>query len=766
MQITKHNFQESLPRVRSLIEAASFISWDCEMTGLFVDNNSRDHPLDSYSERYSKLLASAQQFAICQFGLSCWTWNGAAWEASSLNFYLFPFTSNAQDSRFLCQASSLQFLASVGFDFNRFVYDGIPYGSLQQRDRKLQALQQPEPGKAGSNHSQRPSSTAQASQQQPPSTPPQPLNTTPTETTAATAGQPGADSVGTSSSDSQGGPVLTHASQLHAQIHGAAGFSAIWELMLCSGKPLVAHNPTFDLAYSLQLFQGPLPDTWPAYKALLSQLLQRSGARLFDTKHLALQLGDRAVTGGSTALGPLYQALSTATLPPTVAGRMPAALHAPGYLDYSRVPASVRDAGAAGATAVTRSNRVDGMGGEEGGGDGDDSSSDASATAGPSSGVGPGAHAHEAGYDAFMTGAIFVKLLALFEAKATGATASLLQPTAVNSDSQLRPQLSLDTALPRQPATPVPAALAHSLTPHTDPAHPPSPPLPHSASAQGHSAPGLSRAPSPAAAPASHSAREGASPCSAAPPDQGASSAAPHSSLASPTEAPRLPSPSTAATPAAPAPAALPHPRRDPLSTSLRHISAHQQRTHMGNSELPHWEFGQAADPTIPRPNVFYVPNLRLGMRPQEVAARFASAGLGRVTVKMVPARRGQSGGGALVELQQPPQNTAWVVHSIKGWKLMTYAQYVASEHASSSAGGNGSSGPANGSVGTDAGSVGAQSRAPPAQSRAPPKTLPSSPPQSSPPRGANAASPTPRVSPSGLSLESLPSSPPSISPA
>lgn len=40
------------------------------------------------------------------------------------NFYLFPRGSPGPDRMFMCQSSSLDFLASQGFDFNKLIKDG------------------------------------------------------------------------------------------------------------------------------------------------------------------------------------------------------------------------------------------------------------------------------------------------------------------------------------------------------------------------------------------------------------------------------------------------------------------------------------------------------------------------------------------------------------------------------------------------------------------------------------------------------------------
>ncbi len=87
-------------------------------------------------------LASGNAFCINQLGLSFFTYDEAAgsYSAKTFNLYLFPAPFEQYDRRFLCQASSIAFLAQQGFDFNKFIHDGIPYMPLQLRDAMLRRV--------------------------------------------------------------------------------------------------------------------------------------------------------------------------------------------------------------------------------------------------------------------------------------------------------------------------------------------------------------------------------------------------------------------------------------------------------------------------------------------------------------------------------------------------------------------------------------------------------------------------------------------------
>lgn len=60
----------------------------------------------------------------------------------SYNFYVFPHPCDkVVDTRFLCQASSIAFLAKQGFDFNKLFNHGIPYLTKYDEEKLLKKLE-------------------------------------------------------------------------------------------------------------------------------------------------------------------------------------------------------------------------------------------------------------------------------------------------------------------------------------------------------------------------------------------------------------------------------------------------------------------------------------------------------------------------------------------------------------------------------------------------------------------------------------------------
>lgn len=107
--------------------------------------------VDTLEERYKKVKAAGESFLITQFGLSTvHVDEKEQFLIKTWNFYIFPRPYGQTDHRFLCQASSLQFLSEHGFDFNKFIADGIPFlnlaktkGLKRRLEKRIEMLNKP-----------------------------------------------------------------------------------------------------------------------------------------------------------------------------------------------------------------------------------------------------------------------------------------------------------------------------------------------------------------------------------------------------------------------------------------------------------------------------------------------------------------------------------------------------------------------------------------------------------------------------------------------
>ncbi|XP_077204456.1 poly(A)-specific ribonuclease PNLDC1 isoform X3 [Paroedura picta] len=143
MDVGAAEFEENLPALRELILDCDFVGFDMEFTGLHSAFPPGGQPslYDYPAEWYQKARRSVQQFTVCQLGLSIFSSESSnKYVAHSYNFFLFPATFGQMDSEFSFQAFSIKFLTHYGFDFNKFLKDGIPYMNATQEKKLQQGL--------------------------------------------------------------------------------------------------------------------------------------------------------------------------------------------------------------------------------------------------------------------------------------------------------------------------------------------------------------------------------------------------------------------------------------------------------------------------------------------------------------------------------------------------------------------------------------------------------------------------------------------------
>ncbi|XP_047435287.1 poly(A)-specific ribonuclease PARN isoform X2 [Mugil cephalus] len=133
MEVTRKNYKDSLKTVYSAIEEADFLAIDGEFSGISDGPNvsALTNGLDTPEERYTKLKKHSMDFLLFQFGLCTFKYDQtkSKYIIKPFNFYVFPkpFNRASPDIKFICQSSSIDFLASQGFDFNKVFCHGIPY---------------------------------------------------------------------------------------------------------------------------------------------------------------------------------------------------------------------------------------------------------------------------------------------------------------------------------------------------------------------------------------------------------------------------------------------------------------------------------------------------------------------------------------------------------------------------------------------------------------------------------------------------------------
>eukprot|EP00887_Chlorella_sp_A99_P006934 scaffold2.g6934.t1 len=347
MEVTRHNFGEALPRVRAALDACDYFAFDCEMTGLFMRDDGGSY-LDEIEDRYLEMVESAQGFVISQFGLSTFAWS-------------------PQEGAF-CASLSTMGSATCQTDEEALLLDscnsyqaGWGWGG---RAIQYQELRKPQFGAA-----------------QPPGF-----------YVERVEGEDGRPALRLRRA-APGEVAAFEEEQRRARIqavHDAAGFTAVFEAMRDSRKPAVGHNLSFDLAYSLASYAGPLPPSWEAYKAMVARWFPGG---VYDTKHLARQLPGAFP---DTTLGVLHDGLLKGGLQEQVNA----------FLASLRDPAAAAAAAAAAGTAAAHVAADEAAAAEAGALLSIDLLPEVGHAPGYEryEGADTGQYAHEAGYDAYMTG--------------------------------------------------------------------------------------------------------------------------------------------------------------------------------------------------------------------------------------------------------------------------------------------------------------------------------------------------------------------------
>ncbi|KAI9921234.1 hypothetical protein PsorP6_000515 [Peronosclerospora sorghi] len=330
MNVTRHNFSQCIRDVQQDLKSPTcrFVAIDTEFTGLSPNEFEREQYLDTLDERYRKVKRAGESFLITQFGLSTvHLYPKDQVHIKTWNFYVFPRPYGAQDERFLCQASSLQFLSEHGFDFNKFIRDGISFVNLAKTAKMKKRLQSRIDGLTTSNKMLQLSEDGVTFQNDVQeqlrqwiadgakegdkllvSTTNSFFSMIVHETVRSTANHLYSESV-------DGGVQVSYVSEktkedliaakikdMQREVDEAVGFSKVIEALSESKLPIVGHNALLDFVYLFHQFYKPLPETLAEFKTQLLELFPT----IYDTKHVTLRSPLREKMN-STSLSSLFE---------------------------------------------------------------------------------------------------------------------------------------------------------------------------------------------------------------------------------------------------------------------------------------------------------------------------------------------------------------------------------------------------------------------------------------------------------------------------
>ncbi len=291
-------------------------------------------------ERYDKVRDSVRQFLLVQFGLCTFHYDEAAdkYTNRAFNFYVWPrpYARSAPDPRFLCQTSSIDFLVSQDFDFNKLFKTGVSYLNpaeaqrLAEELRDKQVSRRAERQQAGNG-----TPVAAAAATSPVAVPPQQkffveqmlerlqqflddaeqtrlelgtMSAFQRKLVYTTVSQRFGDRIylETASASSAGKTVASSprdrilvASKVSAaerlardrerddaetgSLEEAIGFTKVIQHLSKSGKTVVGHNMLLDMCHTVHQFVSPLPEEYQDFKSLVMS----SFPRVVDTKLMA-----------------------------------------------------------------------------------------------------------------------------------------------------------------------------------------------------------------------------------------------------------------------------------------------------------------------------------------------------------------------------------------------------------------------------------------------------------------------------------------------
>ncbi|CAH1404913.1 unnamed protein product [Nezara viridula] len=141
-EATRQNFEEVLNELQYEIKNCSFVSLDCEFTSLPADKHFENSFFDSGEDRFNSIRNNLDHALILQVGITPFKYNRDLkhYRANPFKFYVFPRVFGSFDVSFLCKSATIQFLCNHKFDFNKGFYQGISYLNRNDKEKLLKLL--------------------------------------------------------------------------------------------------------------------------------------------------------------------------------------------------------------------------------------------------------------------------------------------------------------------------------------------------------------------------------------------------------------------------------------------------------------------------------------------------------------------------------------------------------------------------------------------------------------------------------------------------
>ncbi|ORZ15323.1 ribonuclease H-like domain-containing protein [Absidia repens] len=326
MEIPRQDFTQKLPMVKAAIDECDFMAIDTELSGLHRPGTGKR--IETRDYRYNEYKEATDRFLIIQFGLCTFKWDAPSgrYIAKPFNFNIFPTSfagGRSQPNRvFSVQAQAFDFLAKQAFDFNKWIYQGIPYMNLDDEKkfvtekRKMLNDEMPDipvddKDRPFLEDARKKINTWLESKNNKPKDN-EGINIAATNgylrrliyqevrnnfEGLTAEGRQGYIRVIRFSKEQQLKRNKEREEQFENDRDKAIGFRKVIDWISESKKPLVGHNMLLDMCHVIGQFIQPLPDTKEEFKTLATKLFPI----MIDTKHIAISAPEieKIVTGAT-----------------------------------------------------------------------------------------------------------------------------------------------------------------------------------------------------------------------------------------------------------------------------------------------------------------------------------------------------------------------------------------------------------------------------------------------------------------------------------
>ena len=135
-QVTKSNFETTFVGIKQFISDPNTIyaAIDLEFTG--VDGQNKSTSIDLISERYYNAKNMVSKCSVTQVGITLfkYTKGSRIIKAYPYNMFIFPNTNILSDKQFMIEAPCFKFLSDNGFNFNKWTQLGVPWISKKEEN--------------------------------------------------------------------------------------------------------------------------------------------------------------------------------------------------------------------------------------------------------------------------------------------------------------------------------------------------------------------------------------------------------------------------------------------------------------------------------------------------------------------------------------------------------------------------------------------------------------------------------------------------------